>query len=59
MDLLDVFAERKRLRDTLTELFQETIASLQNVLDEFLPINVRNNFHSGQPRAGTGDVQTQ
>jgi hypothetical protein len=57
MDLLDVFEERKRLRDTLTELFQETIATLQNVLDEFLPVNVWNNFHGGQPRTGTGDVR--
>ncbi len=57
MDLLDVFAERKRLRDKLTEVFYETIAALQNVLDEFLPVNVRNNFHSSQPRAGTGDVR--
>jgi hypothetical protein len=57
MGLLDVFTGRKGLRDALAELFQETIAALQNILDEFLPVNVRNNFHSGQPRAGTGDVR--
>ena len=59
MGLLDVFAGRKGLCEALTELFQETIAALQNVLDEFLPMNMRNNFNGGQPHAGTGDVRAQ
>ena len=35
------------------------MAALQNVLDEFLSVNARDNFHRRQPRAGMSDVRTQ
>jgi len=57
--LFDAFAERMGLRDTLTEIFQEAMAALQNPLHEFLLANARNNFHGGQPFAGMRDVRTQ
>ena len=47
------------LRHALVEMFQEAIPALQNTLDEFLPVNVRNDFHGGQPFTGMRDVRPQ
>ena len=47
------------LGDALAEMFQEAIPALQNTLDEFLPVNVQNDFHDGQPFVGMCDVRTQ
>ena len=43
----------------LTEMFQEAMPALQNTLDEFLPVKVRNYFHDGQPFVGMCDARTQ
>ena len=48
-----------RLRHALTEMFQEAIPALHNALDEYLPVNVRNDLHGGQPFTGMRDVRTQ
>ncbi len=47
------------LRHALTEMFQEAMAALEDTLDEFLPVNVQNDFHGGQPSTGMRDVRTQ
>jgi len=47
------------LRYALAELFQETLATFHDPQDEFLPADMRDNFHGRQPLAGMGDMRTQ
>ena len=47
------------LRQALVEMFQKAMPALHNATDEVLPVNVRNNFHSGDACSGPRDVRTQ